>query len=107
MDLVWRGDDGFDERGTRVASVARFRDFVAELGHGPWYWNAFVAHEYVLVGDAPGRWPTAAEARVAATARYQYLRERSDGPLLPPSDAREPVPWRTKIAWALPWNWWP
>jgi hypothetical protein len=57
MALVWSGHDAFDAMGTRVASVVRFRDVIG--GEGTFaltkqYWNAFVAHEYVLVDGCLG-----------------------------------------------------
>jgi hypothetical protein len=81
--LVWSGHDAFDELGTRVATVARYRDFIT----GPDvfvpttpYWNAFVAHEYVLVDGVPGRWTTESEAKAAAVIAYRaYIGAAADG----------------------------
>ena len=98
MTLEWRGEDAFDEFGTRVASVARFRDTFGDGYVSEWFWNVFVAHEYVLVDGVPGRWLTADEAREAATQVYGLLRERSEGrPVLPPSDTVEPLPWQERL----------
>ena len=83
MALVWSGYDAFDAMGTRVASVARFRDPIT--GENTFalttpYWNAFVAHEYVLVDGVPGRWTTESEAKAAAAIAYRaYIGAADDG----------------------------
>lgn len=83
MALVWSGHDAFDAMGTRVASVVRFRDVIG--GEGTFaltkqYWNAFVAHEYVLVDGVPGRWATEGEAKAAAAIAYRrYIGAAEDG----------------------------
>ena len=90
MPLDWVGEDAFDEYGTRIASVARFRDVIPELvppSTAP-HWSAFLAHEYVLVDGRPGRWGTEAEAKAAVDAAYDEWLAGSDGrPLIRPSDA--------------------
>jgi hypothetical protein len=87
--LHWSGDDAFDETGARVATVARFRDRVpggGRFGPSVRFWNAFVAHEYVLGADGePGRWATEVEAKVAALRAYvAHLAEHGGRFVLPP-----------------------
>jgi hypothetical protein len=83
MALVWSGQDAFDAVGTRVATVARFRDTIT--GDNTFaltkpYWHALVAHEYVLVDGVPGRWATEAEAKAAAAIAYRaYIGASEDG----------------------------
>lgn len=102
MALVWSGHDAFDAVGTRVATVARFRDAVT--GDNTFaltkpYWHAFVAHEYVLVDGVPGRWATESEAKAAAAIAYRaYIGASEDGSSpgdpgrIPPADRPEYQP---------------
>lgn len=74
VPLRWSGQDAFDERGTRVATIARFRDLVPNseiFVRSKPYWNAFVHHEYVLVDGERGWWATETEAKAAAEAAYR------------------------------------
>lgn len=90
--LTWSGDDGFDETGTRVASVVSGYEDLAfgavQGGHGPGFlaprrfWEAFIAHDgafdRVIVEGRPGQWNHKDEAKSAAESAYQaWLAEAS------------------------------
>jgi hypothetical protein len=80
VPLVWSDDDGYDETGARLATVARFRDVLLGAEGGvasDSYWNAFLVGEYVLVDGEIGRWRTRAEAQAVAEAAYEAYRSES------------------------------
>jgi hypothetical protein len=93
--LTWSGDDGFDETGTRAASIiSGYEDLASGAvpgGHGPGFfaprrfWEAFVARdgafERVIVEGRPGRWNRRDEAKAAAESAYRArLAEVSSDP---------------------------
>jgi hypothetical protein len=76
MALTWVGEDAFDGNGVRVAMVMKCTDRVfVPNARSPKivYWVAFVAGEYVLIDEAPGRWKKQADAMAAAEATYREL----------------------------------
>jgi hypothetical protein len=86
--LNWSGKDAYDEAGTRVATVERYRDRIpggGRFGPSVRYWHAFVAHDHVLGPDGePGRWATEAEAKAAALLAYlAHLAEHGGRFVLP------------------------
>jgi hypothetical protein len=83
--LTWSGDDGFDDTGTRVATViSGYEDLAFGAvpgGHGPGFlaprrfWEAFVARDGAFdratVEGRPGQWRHKDEAKAAAESAYQ------------------------------------